>query len=124
MSDIEKSRTQQLNNIVSMVKCTSLLFATIILFRYSYQGNEMIELPYKYYTLWPIIMILLVVAGIYGISTFYTAHKVSNQYMWSFYFIEDAIFIVIYTFLILISGAQMSESKYLFLFIFEYQQSL
>lgn len=117
MSDIEKSRRQQLNNIVSMVKCTSLLFATIILFRYSYQGNEMIELPYKYYTLWPIIIILLVVAGIYGISTFYTAHKVSNQYMWSLYLIEDAIFIVIYTFLILISGAQMSESKYLFLFI-------
>ena len=113
MDKIENDKRNQINEIVSVVKITSLLFMAIIFFQFlakDYYGVELYtEIKYSVVMIGAVIIILLMVYGIWAITGGSRDNKFEN--------IEDLIFIIIFIVTIMLSGSYLSEIKYIFLFI-------
>ncbi|MBU5485947.1 diguanylate cyclase [Clostridium sp. MSJ-11] len=115
MNNIEDNKRNQINDIVSAVKLSSLLFAGIGIFKcFSIESSKIVQNMIPMYM---IISAILVLALIYFIWAFSTTKKFNLKRIKRIQLIENSIFIIIFSIIIFRSGAYASEYKFLFLFI-------
>ncbi|MBU3105919.1 bifunctional diguanylate cyclase/phosphohydrolase [Clostridium gasigenes] len=118
MNKIENNKRKQINNIVSVVKLSSLMFTTIIFFQYFFGKNIFAqESIYKNYGMNVVAMGAFLLFLVYFIWSCSFNKKISEQNIKYEHFIENTFFILVFIIAIMISGAHLSESKYIFIFI-------
>lgn len=117
MSKIKDDKHKQINDIVSVVKLASLLFLGIILFKYFFEGSSSGRENFKVYSYFFMLISMLIFLFIYIIWLFSAINKISAKYIKFVHLIENIIFISLFFIVMLMSGANTSEYKLLFLFI-------
>ncbi|ACD52391.1 diguanylate cyclase [Clostridium botulinum] len=118
MKIIKDDKQKQINDIVSVVKISSLLFVGIILCKQFIENNSSaiweINNYYKYVFLCTPLMALIL---IYLLWTFSNGNKIKNKYGKVLNKIETMMFVIIFSTIILICGVNQSQYKLLYLFI-------
>lgn len=118
MKNVKNDKQKQINDIVSVVKLSSLLLMGIILCKNFVTNNSsIIWVPEVYYTVMCLSIPLMVSILIYIVWSFSTENKFKNKYGDFLNKIEIAVFIVVFSIIILICGANESQYKFLYLFI-------
>lgn len=118
MKSVKNDKQKQINDIVSVVKLSSLLFVGIIICREFVKNNSAgIWIIENYYTYVFLCTPLIIISLIYGIWTFSVKCKLNNIYKNIFNTLEIVLFIMLFTIIILICGANESQYKFLYLFI-------
>ncbi|MBD7913752.1 HD-GYP domain-containing protein [Clostridium sp. Sa3CUN1] len=118
MSEINKDKIKQINDMVSVVKLASLMFTAIIFFQYVFNDNEFLgNLVYQQIIFMAIGVVMLLLLSIYIIWAFSLNDSISKSKYRKMIFVENLAFIAIFFIVVLLSGAYKSEYKYIFLFI-------
>ncbi len=117
MNDIESNKYKQINDIVAIVKLASLLFTGMILLQCFFKQNKFHESIYAEYSVIGAGFVTFLLLFIYILWSFSTSDKISSNRPNSIEKMETIIFILIFTLAIVLSGANTSEYKILFLFI-------
>ncbi|HCW53000.1 MAG TPA: diguanylate cyclase [Clostridium sp.] len=117
MSKIKNEKQNQINDIVSVVKLSTLLFVFILLTKRFYFIGDRIVFEYKKdhiftYMFLPLVVFVL----IYLLWTLFDNME-NNKYKVFFDIIEISLFICIFTGTIIICGINETQCKVLFLFI-------
>ncbi|WP_434297458.1 bifunctional diguanylate cyclase/phosphohydrolase [Clostridium sporogenes] len=118
MNDVGNNKRNQINNIVSVVKLSSLLFSAIAIFKCFFTGNNKV-LDYKnnMSAIHIISTTILIFSLIYCIWAFLTTNKFRGRYIKSIYFIENIGLILLFFVVVLGTGTYASQYKFLFLFM-------
>ncbi|WP_017416295.1 bifunctional diguanylate cyclase/phosphohydrolase [Clostridium tunisiense] len=118
MKILEELKQKKVNEILSVVKLSSLLFSGIALLRcFLGQKGSQINLGSSYFILLSAVTITLLIALIYSIWAFSTVRRADLKFMRKAQLVEIALFIIIFFISILITGGYNSSYKFLFLFI-------
>lgn len=117
MSDIESNKYKQINDIVAIVKLASLLFTGMILLQCFFKENKLKQPIYTEYSIIGVGFLTFLMLFIYILWSFSTSNRISGNTPSLVQIVETTIFILIFTLAIVISGANTSEYKILFLFI-------
>lgn len=118
MNEIDKHKYKQLNDIVAVVKISTLLFTGMIIIQYFFSdGILKNNILYSQYGIILVGFITCLLLFIYVIWKFYTPSKLKNKHSLLFQIIENITFVIIFSVVIVISGANTSGYKILFLFI-------
>lgn len=117
MNKIDDKRNQ-INDIVSVVKLTSLVFSGMGFYRFIFNYFN-IKLGNFNYTLTidVIIVAVLVLTLVYSIWAFSTTKKFNEKYVVRIQIIENYLFVLLFFVIIFLTGAHKSDYKFLFLFI-------
>ena len=118
MDKIQRDRYKQIDEIVAIVKLGSLLFAGLIFLQYFFKRCSKFEnyLYIQYSIIWTGIIVCLLLF-IYLIWVLCTSKKFKEKNSLLVQIIENVVFIIIFSSAIIISGANESEYKIIFLFI-------
>ena len=118
MKNVKHGKQKQINDIISIVKLSSLLFIGIILCKEFVRDNNLImfklESYYKSVFLFAPLMILIL---IYVVWNFSTRNRIKNSYVNLSIKIERILFILVFSLIIFICGANESQYKFVYLFI-------
>lgn len=118
MNKIANNRQKKVYEIISIVKLACLLFCGIIVFNYFYNDKKIVIINNNdYLKMVPIGVGTFVIALIYIIWIFFSTEKLKFKDFKLLQVTEDSVFILIFSALILMSGAEKSQYKLLFLFI-------
>jgi diguanylate cyclase (GGDEF)-like protein/putative nucleotidyltransferase with HDIG domain len=114
MNSVKNNKQKQINDIVSIVKLSSLLLIGIIFCKKFVENGSLVVLaPKSYYILVglfvPLLMLILIYLG-WCFSTKNNPRNISTK-------IEMILFVVLFSVVIFICGANESQYKFLFLFI-------
>lgn len=118
MNKVERDKYKQVNDIVAVVKISTLLFIGMIFLQcffnnYTLKNNIL----YTQYGMLGIFFITFLLLFIYAIWMVYKPKKIKKENSLVIQLFENATFIVIFSVAIIISGANQSQYKILFLFI-------
>lgn len=116
MQNIEDNKTEQINNIVSIVKLSALLFCGIICFKHIFGNEEQMDVMQQGALGFTMVATLILI-GIYYMWIFWTVKTAQSAGIKYKQVIENIIFIVIFLIMVIISGAHTSNYKFLFLFL-------
>ncbi|MEK6266479.1 MAG: HD-GYP domain-containing protein [Clostridium sp.] len=118
MSNLKDDKQMQIREIVSIVKLASLLFSGIVFLRYFFSGSNIAGITastnYSFISFFVLILILLSIYFIWSISS---VKKIDLNYINIVQLLENLIFILFFIIVILYSGKNASDYKFLFLFI-------
>ncbi|WP_160691798.1 diguanylate cyclase [Clostridium sp. C2-6-12] len=118
MENVRQDKQKQINDIVSVVKLSSLLFIGIILCKDFVKDANLVvvksRVQYEYAFLFVPLMILILV---YFVWSFSTKNRIRNLYGHIFDVIEIIVFTAIFTAIIFLFGANQSQYKFMYLFI-------
>lgn len=117
MNKVEVDNRKQIDDIVSVVKLSSLIFAGMGFFEYIVSTNKSMNYANNLFPIYTIIMGALVLSFIYCIWAFSTVKKIHSRYKNHTQLIENFVIIIIFFLVIVMSGANKSDFKFLFLFI-------
>lgn len=118
MEKFEDIKRKKIDEILSSVKLSSLLFSGIALLKYLFGDKKTISSSSSfYYSLTYVLAILFLLAAIYCIWAFSTIKKFHQKHMKRIQIIESSVFICIFFLAILLTGGHASSYKFLFLFI-------
>jgi diguanylate cyclase (GGDEF)-like protein len=117
MSKIQLNKTKQINDILSVVKLSSLLFSGMGFWEYFLNTKKIIIEPNNAFYMEIIILGILILTLIYCTWAFSTINKFSIKNIHYIQIAENFIIVLIFFIVILLSGANASEFKFLFLFI-------
>lgn len=118
MNKIQEKKQKQLNDIVSIVKVSSLFFVGIILLQYITGNGESISYSLSsYYLIIGIILPLFLLIFVYFLWTFSDENKLKKMFGSKISYIESIGFIIIFTLAIVFCGGNQSKFKVLYLFI-------
>ncbi|MEG0772227.1 diguanylate cyclase [Clostridium sp.] len=118
MTSFEDIKRKKINEILSIVKLSSLLFSGIALLKYLFgDSNTRIDLTSTYFTLISAVVVMFLIVGIYGVWTLSTINKCNLKYIKRMQLVETCLFIFIFFLAILLTGGYASSYKFLFLFI-------
>lgn len=118
MKDVENNKRDQINNIVSVVKLSSLLFSAIAIFKCFFSGNnKMLDYKNNMTGIYIISATILIFSFIYCVWAFFITNKLRKKYIKNIYFIENIMLILLFFVVVLGTGTYASEYKFLFLFI-------
>lgn len=117
MNKIEDDKHKQINDIVSVVKLASLLFLGVILFKYFSRYSTLSEQNYNINGNLFMSISILIFLFIYVIWTYSAINKINIKYIRFAQIFENLMFILLFFIAIIMSGANTSEYKLLFLFI-------
>jgi len=118
MINVENNKQKQIDDIVSIVKLSSILLMGIILCKYSFKDiNRTMYLSKTYSTFIYIFIPLLILILIYFVWSFSTKSKIRSNYGVILNKIEAMIFIVLFSLVIFICGENEIQYKFLYLFI-------
>lgn len=116
MNGIENVRQKKIFEIISIVKLASLFFCGIIIFNQCFNNAYTLIITEKnLFYLFSIGLVTCILALIY--VTWSLSSKGNLKYTKTVIFIENFIFIIVFSILIFFSGAHTSQYKFLFLFI-------
>jgi diguanylate cyclase (GGDEF)-like protein len=114
MSKIEVDKQKQINDILSVVKLSSLLFSGMGFFK---ALPSIINNSTNIYPVYVITTAILILSLIYCMWAFSTIKRFKINNIHNVQLIENLIFIFIFFAVIILSGANASQYKFLFLFI-------
>lgn len=118
MKRLEELKQKKINEILSIVKLSSLLFSGIALMGFLFGGsNGVVSSISARLMLAFVLIVMLLVISIYAIWTFSTTSKFQQKYMKTIQLVESVLFIFVFLLIIIISGGYSSNYKLLFLFI-------
>lgn len=118
MKNVKNDKQKQIDDIISVVKLSSLLFVGIILCKEFVENNSSaIWKINQFYTYVFLCAPLMIISLIYCAWTFTIKNKIRNIYGIIFNNIEIVLFIILFSIIILICGANESQYKFLYLFI-------
>lgn len=118
MDNIEYGRQKSINDIITIVKLTSLFFCVIILCSKFLTKHKSELIGEKgYFNPLAFLMILAVTVGVYWAWGLFSENRMKQGYNKNIIIIENFIFILIFSILIIQSNAHFSQYKFLFLFI-------
>ncbi len=118
MNEIKNNRQKKVYEIISIVKLASLLFCGIIILKYYFGYNNMVTIKNnEYFNIVSISTAAFIFVLIYAIWSVFYIRKFAQKCMEVIQIIEDCIFILIFLGLIILSGKNSSQYKFLFLFI-------
>ena len=111
-------KRKQINDIVSVVKLISLLFSGMGFFNFifNYYKITMDNSNYQI-TLNITIVPVFVLALVYALWAFSTTKKFPEKYITRIQLVENFLFILLFFVIILLTDAEKSDFKFLFLFI-------
>ncbi|MFT5872826.1 MAG: PAS domain S-box-containing protein [Clostridium sp.] len=118
MCNIDEDRKKEINNIIAILKLISLLFCGIIVYNeYSIKNTSDLQNPNGYISI--ISWVLLAVGSIfiYWLWSFFCIRKFKTKDTKLMKVLENLVFIIIFSILIILSNAYASQFKLLFLFI-------
>ncbi|WP_300349350.1 diguanylate cyclase [Clostridium sp.] len=113
--NVNDNKKKKVDEILSIVKISSLLFSAIAFLQYVFKFAEAKNI-YPYYGVLSVFISILLLSIIYILWSFAALNRYKdhiNKIQW----IEIILFIVIFLVAILVSGANESNNKFLFLFI-------
>jgi len=110
---MDKDKKEQINNIMSLVKLCSLLFAGSIVIKDIFFNPEM---SYSIFVIISVIACILL-PTFYFIWNLWQKRKNGHALNSSFQFVESLCYVIIFCFMILVSGAAQSDYKFLLLLI-------
>jgi diguanylate cyclase (GGDEF)-like protein len=118
MSKIGSDKQKQINDIVSVVKLCSLLFSGFVFFKYYFKGDGG-EYGFNYlFSINLIILYTLILSMIYLMWSLSTIKRFDNEkHINIIQNIENIAFILIFFGVVMISGKNISQYKFVFLFI-------
>jgi len=118
MIKIISDKQKQINDIVSVVKLCSLLFSGVVFFKFYFRGYSG-QYGFNYlFSINLIILYTLILSLIYLVWSFSTIKKFRNiKFFNIIQDIENFVFILIFFAIVMISGANQSQFKFIFLFI-------
>lgn len=117
MSKID-DKEKQINEILAVVKLSSLLFSGMGLFKFMQNHFNITSDNLSHsLTIQSIIVAVLVLSLVYFMWAFSATKKINKKYFRRIQIIENFIFIFLFFLIIFLSGAQESDFKFLFLFI-------
>lgn len=117
MNKVEVDNRKKIDDIVSVVKLSSLIFSGMGFFEYVSSTNNIISYTDSVFPIYTIILGALVLSFVYCIWAFSTVKKIHSRYKNHTQLIENFIIIIIFFLVIVMSGANKSDFKFLFLFI-------
>lgn len=118
MNGIENIRQKKIFEIISIVKLASLLFCGIIIFKHYFDNTYTSSMTEKnFFYLFSVGFTTCILALIYATWSLSSKGNSELKYTKSIIVIDNFIFIIIFSILILLSGAHTSQYKFLFLFI-------
>lgn len=118
MKEIKKNRIKQINDMSSIVKLSSLMFTAIIFFQYFFNDEGiMLDSFYSTSIFMPIVVGCLILTIIYMLWSFQGNENTNKPVLKYKILIENILFMVILFLAIVISGANKSQYKVIFLFI-------
>lgn len=118
MIKLENDKQKKMHEILSAMKICSLLFSGIIIFKYIFNDTNIIRnTQYNYYSIASICIAILILLLVYVIWVSLTLKSYNINTIERFQIAEIIIFIVIFSIIIFLSGANESQYKFLFLFI-------
>jgi diguanylate cyclase (GGDEF)-like protein/putative nucleotidyltransferase with HDIG domain len=114
MKNVENNKQKQINDIVSIVKLSSLLLIGITFCKEIVKNDSLtVFAPKSYYSLAalfvPLLMLILIYIG-WSFSTKNNSRDIFNK-------IEIVFFIAIFSLVVFVSGGNESQYKFLYLFI-------
>lgn len=118
MKEIKKSRIKQIDDMASIVKLASLMFTAIFFFQYFFNEEGMLLDSFNSISIFmPIVVGCLVLTIIYMLWSFQVHENTNKTALKYKILIENILFMVILFFAVVISGANKSHYKFIFLFI-------
>ena len=118
MKNVKNDKQKQITDIVSVVKLSSLLLIGIILCKeFIKKDGTVIWDSQYYYTLTCIFIPLMIISLIYFVWIFSTKNRSYNRYGKIPSKFEICLFIIVFTIIIFVCGANESQYKILYLFI-------
>jgi len=117
MKSVKNDKQKQINDIVSVVKLSTLLLIGIVLSKNFIKDSSRIWGSETYYTVICLFIPLMVSILIYLVWTFLTKNKLKNKYGNILNKIEIIMFITVFSIIIFICGVNQNECKLLYLFI-------
>ncbi|WP_270567847.1 diguanylate cyclase [Clostridium beijerinckii] len=118
MKRVKDDKKKQVNDIISVVKLSSLLFVGIILCREFIKNtnSQVWEISYYYQYVF-LCAPLMIITLVYCAWTFSIKNKIRWRRGTIFNKIEIAVFIIVFSIIIFICGVNESQYKFLYLFI-------
>lgn len=113
MNEIEANKRNQINDILSVVKLSSLLFSGMGFFKYVQTRNSNDNI----FSIYAMIIPVLILSLIYCVWAFSTINRFKTKYIHYIQLAEILVFIVIFFIVIMLPGSSSSDFKFLFLFI-------
>lgn len=113
--NVNDNKKKKVDEILSIVKISSLLFSAIAFLQYAFNVTEARDIS-PYYGILSVLISIFLLSTIYILWSFAALNRYKdhiNKIQW----IEIILFIVIFLVAILVSGANESNNKFLFLFI-------
>ena len=118
MSNLKDDKQKKIREIVSIVKLASLLFSGIIFLRYVFNGGGIAEFTSNSnYSLISFFAVTLILLSIYVLWSFTTVKKINFKYINIVQLLENLTFILFFIVVVLYSGKNASDYKFIFLFI-------
>jgi len=120
MGKLGNDKQKKIKEIVSIIKLASLLFSGIVFLRYFFNGSDLIQITeiayYNPLSYFGVIVILLLVLT-YFLWSFSIVEKINPKYINIVQLLENFSFVLLFTIIIFYSGKNLSDYKFLFLFI-------
>ncbi|WP_069998052.1 bifunctional diguanylate cyclase/phosphohydrolase [Cellulosilyticum sp. I15G10I2] len=117
-NQLKDNKRNQISDIVSVVKICAFLFIAVIFFKYYYTDERLSShTTYANYSFTSLGIVIFLLLFAYGIWKFSTSKKIDIKYDKYLQIVEDGLFILLFSLVILLTGAPDSQYKYLFLFI-------
>lgn len=118
MNNIDKERKKEIGNIISIVKLISLLFCGIVIYNeFSIKNIEIFHNPNGYINIIPMGLLSVSSICIYWLWSFLSISRFKSNGIILIQTVENLVFIIIFSFLIILSNTYASQYKLLFLFI-------
>ncbi|AQR94760.1 diguanylate cyclase [Clostridium saccharoperbutylacetonicum] len=117
MKKIINNKQKQINDIVSVVKLSTLLLIGIILSKTFVKNNSAIWESSTFYILIILFIPLMLFVLVYLAWSFSVENKIKNKYRNIFNIIEINFFLIVFSAIIWVCGVNGSQYKILYLFI-------
>nr|WP_125153541.1 PAS domain-containing sensor histidine kinase [Clostridium rectalis] len=118
MDYFEDIRQKKIYNIICIVKLVSLLLSSVIIYNQFFtQNNIVFATKDGYFNEVAIALFTFVIALIYWIWSFFSIRIFESKHVKKIQMIENGVFILIFSSLIILSHTCVAQYKFLFLFI-------
>ena len=120
MGNLKDDKQKKIKEIVSIIKLASLLFSGIVFLRYYFYGSDLLKITEKaYFNFFAYcgVIVVLILLLIYFIWSFSIVKKIDLKYADIVQLLDNFFFVLLFTFVILYSGGNTSDYKFIFLFI-------
>ncbi|MBK1809751.1 diguanylate cyclase [Clostridium sp. YIM B02505] len=113
-----KEKNKQIHDIVAIVRLCSLLLSGIGIFQFRLNHLNIEFSDFNYTNaIYFIIAIVFFLTLVYYVWTFATSRKFCGKQLILIKFVENYLFVLLFVAIVILTGAQKSEFKFLFLFL-------